>query len=282
VSRGIKRWSEERIAELQAEGRGKGRLASYLPWVRITDFHSRGRTHFPYSARTGRNHELLSDGENQTFAMLEWKRSNLDIREQYPLDREISLEVAHEISVRHPYYPGTQVPFVMTLDFLVTSVVDGQEVLRAYSVKEQKELERPEVIERLEIERSFCAEMGIPYYLIIKERLPHSKVRNILWIRKAQLEPDAFEEYPGFFEEHQARMVHDIAATRFRGSLADYCTNYDGRCSVDAGTGMRVARMLLANRALAMDLNNPDPERAPLACFQISAAPGRLRSVGGA
>ncbi|KAK6025212.1 hypothetical protein OSTOST_08897 [Ostertagia ostertagi] len=59
-------------------------------------------------------------------------------------------------------------------------------------------------------------------------------------------------------------MAHDIAATRFSGSLTDYCTNYDARCSVGAGTGMRVARMLIGNRTLAMDLNNPDPERAPI------------------
>ena len=116
--------------------------------------------------------------------------------------------------------------------------------------------------------------MGLSYDLIIKERLPHAKVRNLLWIRKAQLEPDAAEAYPGFYEEHQSRMVHDLAATSFSGSLVDYCTNYDRRCSVDTGTGMRVARMLLANRALSMDLNNPSPERAPLASFQLSAVPG--------
>ena len=44
----------------------------------------------PYSYRTGRNHELLSDGENETFAMLEWRLDNADIREQFPLDRDIS------------------------------------------------------------------------------------------------------------------------------------------------------------------------------------------------
>ncbi len=281
MSRGIKKWSEKRIAELQNEGRGRGHHASYQPWVRITDFHSRGRTHAPYSYRTGRNHELLSDGENETFAMLEWRLDNADIREQFPLDRDISLEIAHEIGVPHPYYPGTNVPCVMTLDFLVTRVVDGQEVLKAYSVKEQKAL-TPDVVARLEIEHAICSGMGLSYDLLIKERLPHAKVRNLLWIRKAQLEPDATETYPGFYEEHQSRMVQDLAATSFSGTLVDYCTNYDRRCSVDAGTGMRVARMLLANRALSMDLNNPSPERAPLASFQLSAVPGRLRSVGGA
>lgn len=279
MSRGIKKWTEERITELQSEGRGKGRLSSYMPWIRITDFYSKGRTHFPYSHRTGRNHELLSDGENLTFAMLEWRREYLDIREQYPLDRDITLEIAHAIGTRHPYYPGTRIPLVMTLDFLVTTLSNGAESLRAYSVKEQKDLNTPEIVEKLEIERSLCMAMDIPYHLIIKERLPQAKVRNILWIRGAQLEPDAFEEYPGFYAEHQARMAHDIAATRFSGSLTDYCTNYDARCSVGAGTGMRVARMLIGNRTLAMDLNNPDPERAPLASFQFSAAPGRLRSV---
>lgn len=271
----------KRITELQNEGRGRGHHASYQPWVRITDFHSRGRTHAPTA--------IAQAATTNCFRTVKTKRSRCwngawttrTSASSSPLDRDISLEIAHEIGVPHPYYPGTNVPYVMTLDFLVTRIVDGQEVLKAYSVKEQKAL-TPDVVERLEIEHAICSGMGLSYDLIIKERLPHAKVRNLLWIRKAQLEPDAAEAYPGFYEEHQSRMVHDLAATSFSGSLVDYCTNYDRRCSVDTGTGMRVARMLLANRALSMDLNNPSPERAPLASFQLSAVPGRLRSVGGA
>ena len=54
-----------------------------------------------------------------------------DIREQYPLDREITQTIAQELKIRHPHYPGTHVPTVMTVDFLLTVVQNGEELSRA-------------------------------------------------------------------------------------------------------------------------------------------------------
>lgn len=282
MSRGIKKWTEEAITRLQREGRGKGRGPTYMPWVYITDMYSQGRTHELYSHKTGRQHQLLSDGERDAFVMLEWALDVIDIREQYPLPRDISLEIAHELGIRHPYYPGTHVPTVMTLDFLVTKLANGEEAPEAFSVKVQEDLNEPSVVERLEIERAICQSMGVPYRILVKERMPTVKVRNLMWIRDAQLDQDAVEPYPGFYDEHKARMVQDIAARQFDGTLVDYCTEYDRRYSVEPGTAIRVARMLLSSRALTMDLNNPQPQTAHMDCLQLSALPGRLRAVGGA
>lgn len=214
--------------------------------------------------------------------MLEWRIDNIDIREQFPLEREITLEITAELGVPHPYYPQTRVPCVMTLDFLVTRAADGKEMHHAYSVKTQSDLNDPKVVARMEVERSFCAMAGIEYFLIISDRLPRNKVNNLFWIREAQIDSEESDSLRGFFEEHQTRMATDLVYTQFRGSLVDYCTKYDQRCSVPAGTGLRVARMLLANRTMAMDLNNAIPERAPLSTFQVTAMPGRLRSIVGA
>ncbi|MFN9476522.1 TnsA endonuclease N-terminal domain-containing protein [Acidovorax sp.] len=207
---------------------------------------------------------------------------NIDIREQFPLDRDITLEIACELGVPHPYYPTTHVPCVMTLDFLVTRIIDGKEAYFAYSVKTQKDLNDPKVVERMEIERTFCAMAGMTYFLIISDRIPHNKVKNLFWIRQAQIDPEESDSLRMFFEEHQMRMTNDLTHTQFQGSLVDYCTKYDQRCSVSAGTGLRVARMLLANRTMSMDLTNATPERAPLSTFRVTALPGRLRSMGGA
>lgn len=282
MSRGIKKMTEAAITKLQREGRGMGKGPTYLPWIHITDFYSQGRTHEPYSHKTRRSHQLLSDGEQHAFVMLEWARDVIDIREQYPLPRDITLEVAQELGVRHQYYPGTHVPLVMTLDFLATKVVNGEEALEAFSVKGKSELEKPEILARLEVERATCQGLGIPYRLLVKECMPATKVRNLLWIRDAQLDQDAMQPYGGFFDEHMARMVQDLGGRRFEGTLNDYCSEYDRRYSVDRGTGLRVARMLLSERALTMDLNNPTPQAAPLSSFKLTTLPGRLRSVGGA
>ncbi|MDO9074134.1 MAG: TnsA endonuclease N-terminal domain-containing protein [Rubrivivax sp.] len=281
MSRGIKKWSEEAISRLQREGRGKGRGPTYTPWIYITDLYSQGRTHEMYSHKTGRQHQLLSDGERDAFIMLEWAQDVVDIREQYPLPRDITLELALEAGIRHPYYPGTHVPVVMTLDFLVTKVVNGQEVPEAFSVKVHDDLNDAAVVERLELERAICQATGMPYRLLVKERMPQVKLKNLRWIRDAQLDSNATEAFPGFYEEHKARMVQDMATRRFDGSLVDYCAEYDRRYSVEPGTGMRVARMLLSSRAITMDLNNPQPQVAHMDSFTLTALPGRLRSVGG-
>jgi hypothetical protein len=282
MSRGIKKWSEEAITRLHREGRGTGRGPNYTPWVFVTDLYSQGRTHELYSHKTGRQHQLLSDGERDAFFLLEWAQDVVDIREQFPLPRDITLELAQQIAVRHPYYPGTHVPAVMTIDFLVTKLVDGRETPEAFSVKVQEDLNKPAVVERLELERVVCHAIGMPYRVLVKERMPQVKLKNIRWIRDAQLDRDATEPFPGFYEQHQARMVQDIANRQFQGSLVEYCTEYDRRYSVEPGTGLRVARMLLSNRTLVMDLNNPQPQLAPMSSFTLTALQGRLRAVGGA
>lgn len=281
MSRGVKKWSEKHIDKMLKEGRGQGRLAAYMPWILITDFYSDGLTYYQYSYLTGRNHEFLSDGENRTFVMLEWRRGNIDVREQFPLPRDFTLEVAAQLGVRHQYYPGTHVPFVMTLDFLVTRVADAKEHHIAYSVKSESDLKDPREIELLEIQRSTCDLLGIAFHLIISERLPRNITNNLIWIRQANIDPEENDETRSLLEEHMIRMAQDLAVTQFRGSLVDYCTNYDRRCSVPAATGMRVARILLSNRTLGMDLNNPTPERAPLSTFKLPGVAGSLRSIGG-
>lgn len=282
MSRGRKKWSEEVIAQLQNEGHGKGRGPTYLPWIRVMDFYSDGRTREFHSHKFGREHHLLSDGEWSTYLMLEWARDVVDVREQFPLPRDITLEVAHGLGIAHQYYPGTHVPFVMTLDFLVNRVNDGRERLQAFSVKTATELEDAREIELLELGRETCHGMDIEHHLVISERLPKTKIQNLSWIRSAQLDEDATEPFPGYFEEHMSRMAQDIAARRFDGSLVDYCTGYDRRYSTEGpGDGLRVARMLMTTRALQFDLSNPAPESAHMDTFRLTARPGHLRSVGG-
>lgn len=282
MSRGVTKWSEAAIERLTREGRGEGRGATYKPWVLTTDFYSLGRTHALYSHKTRRTHHLLSDGERDGFFLLEWSREVLDIREQFPLPRDITLEIAQELGIRHPYYPGTQVACVMTIDLLATKRDQGKEVFEAYTVKVLDDLNKPEVVERLEIERSTCAGMGIPYRILVKEHLPQSKLSNIRWIRDAQLDSDADEPWQGFYEEHQTRMAQDLKVRAYPGNLIQYCSEYDRRFGLEQGTGLRVARMLLQSRTLSFDLNNANPQTAPMNCFKPTETGPTLRlAVGG-
>ncbi|MFT7773247.1 TnsA endonuclease N-terminal domain-containing protein [Roseateles sp.] len=174
MSRGVKKWSEDDILKLQHAGRGQGRLASYIPWL-DSDFYSQCRTHKVWGRKTGRAHQLLSDGEHAAFLLLQRDPKVVDIREQYPLDRDLTRKIAKGLGIRHPVYPGTHVPLVMTLDFLVTKKVNGREEFEALSIKACEDLKSSTTVARLEIERCSCEALGIPFRVLVKEQLPVQK-----------------------------------------------------------------------------------------------------------
>jgi hypothetical protein len=97
MGRGIKNWTEAVIERFEKEGRGKGTGAQYKPWLNIGDFASHGRTHNPLGIKTGRPHQLFSDNEYDFFLMLEWAADVVDIREQFPLPRDKTMEVAMQL-----------------------------------------------------------------------------------------------------------------------------------------------------------------------------------------
>lgn len=274
------KWSEEKIAQLQREGRGSGTGASYKPWIRVSDFSSMGKSRRMFSAKCGRVHELLSDGERNLFLLLEFSRSVADIREQFPLNRDETLSLAAELGIKHPVYPTTQVPTVMTTDFLVKFSRDGKEWLEAFSCKTATDIEKPRTMEKLEIERRYFDDLEIPFRLVLDHTLPVNKVRNVYWLRGAVLDDDGQADYPGEYVELGQRLLNELARGHHKGSLAEYCANFDARVGAQQGTGLFVARALLWNGALLTDLNQPNLPAAPIAMFSVPAV-AELRVVGG-
>ncbi|WP_416761919.1 TnsA endonuclease N-terminal domain-containing protein [Roseateles sp. So40a] len=271
MSRGIQLFTEERIVELQRNGRGKGRLASYTPWLFATEGYYDGTTHELPSHKFGRTHQLLSDGELSLFYILERSAAVHDVREQFPLDRELTMEVAHSLGIKHQFYDGTHVPYVMTVDFMVDRHVGQTTRLEAYEVKVAHDLEQPRVLELLEVSRESLARLGIELHIVVKELLPLQKVKNLGWVRNAQLEENAVEQYEGYFEDYKARMMQELSTFTFEGSLSDYCEDFDRRNGVYKGTGLRVARMLVLSRFLYMDFSCESPERLHMSTFRLAS-----------
>lgn len=117
MGRGPRKMTEDVIKRWRAEGRGTGEKQTYKPWLEVFDFSSEGLVNRVYSEKLGRTVHLMSEVESKIFYGLEWQRSIIDIREQFPLDRDLTLEIASHLGIKHPYYPGTRVPTVMTVDF---------------------------------------------------------------------------------------------------------------------------------------------------------------------
>src|SRR5690606_29035753 len=152
-------------------------LSDYKPWIAVTDVSSSGRSRRVWSPKTGRTHHLLSDVEYQLFLALEWSRDVVDIREQYPLDRDVTQEVANSLGIKHPCYTGTNSPIVMTVDFLITRIQNGAEVEEAYDAKRTEEAEHERAIAKLELQRSVLRLIDVPHHLIFHSDIPQRKVK---------------------------------------------------------------------------------------------------------
>jgi hypothetical protein len=280
MAHGPKKWTEATIERMRLEGRGQGEGKLYKPWIEVLEVSSKGRSRRVPGIKTGRDHQLLSDVEWKLFLLLEWARNVVDIREQYPLDRELTLEIASMLRIRHPVYPGTKVPVVMTVDFLTTEERDGRRSLAAYNAKTTLEAENVRSMEKLEIQRYYLQGMGIPHHLVFSSEIPAQTVGNLERIRGGAVKQGELEPYPNFFTENAQRMVADLARRKPNETLAQYCVAFDRRFGLSVGTGMRVALILMLDRILLVDLESPDLPNAPLASFPLAQNAGHIKRVG--
>ena len=113
------RWSQRTYLRFLREGRGKGDLAEYKPWITTHDFPSSGKVARILGETTGRIHHLMSQNEKRLFLILDYDPLVSDIKEQYPLPLEDTLLIAAELGFKHPEMNGY--PFVLTTDFYYCS-----------------------------------------------------------------------------------------------------------------------------------------------------------------
>jgi hypothetical protein len=246
---------ENKIARFYKEGRGLGHGREYQPWLTTSDVRSHGRSHRVHGRKTERVHHLLSDKEWRTFLFLDWCDDVTDIREQFPLPREITRRIAERLGVRHPTDNSTRTPIVMTTDFLVDVLRDGRPCLEACFVKPSIELENSRVLEKLEIERSFWAEQNIP--LRIFTELEFSKVltTNLQWLRTLSFDNQS-EPWAGYHQEHADAVLRGIPRSS-NLLLRDFCTSTDRDLSLERGSTLAIVRHLVSTKSVWVDLTVP-------------------------
>ena len=163
MSKSKTHFTQIQIRQRIEQGFGQGQGQDYKPWLRVQDVPSIGRAHRVYSHRTKRTHQLLSDLERAIFFILDWKSSTLDIREQFPLNLEDTLDIAKEAGIRHPQMAG--IKQVMSSDFLVDTA-DKNLPKFVLQVKPSSAMEDKRTIEKLEIERRYWLKKEIPFFLV--------------------------------------------------------------------------------------------------------------------
>lgn len=151
---------------------GTGTGKHYIPYIMTSEFNSRGTTAVILDWKTDRGVHCLSQAEMCWYYLLRWDDSNVDIREQFPLERDITEDIASDYGIKHP---GKDKDYIMTTDFLVTKD-NGKEI--AYSVKVSRDLSERE-LQILCIEKLYWANKGIGFKMLFKTDVNLMMVRNI-------------------------------------------------------------------------------------------------------
>lgn len=284
----IKKWTETKISRLIKEGRGQGSGASYLPWLQVRDISSAGRKHLVPNTRFGRDVHLLSDIEYRLFLMLEWSDDVSDVNEQCPLDRDLTQLSAKKLGIRHPYYPGTSVPTVMTVDFMVTLVRNGQQTFEAFNAKDDSKASNEREMEKLEIQIWTLREMDIKHHLMFGGLLSKQKAKNLDWLINASIKENEVQPWPDYYEEMTQRFgLHISTAARVQPntSLSQTCADFDAMHGAHVGTGLRAARLLMRRKEILFDLAVEEPAAQPVASFTYrikgTQFASDLRATGG-
>jgi hypothetical protein len=266
--------TEADIARYVKDGFGQGEGSSYKPWVRVQDVPSTGRSRKILGIKSGRIHHTLSDLEYNYFLLLEFSDEVIDIREQYPLLASTrARDIAAEMGIRYPMYVGTQLPFVLTSDFVLTiQEPNGKKRLAVRTCKYEKELADPgkasRTIEKLELEKAIWADKGVIDWKIVTDKLVSPMLRdNLDWLRRSGLEGEIAVE-----EETQLQFAAmAIRAADGVRTLSSIVRSVSSAIGIPYRQGTSLFKYLVWNKFILTDLSAA-PLDLTLPCPLLRAA----------
>ena len=234
----------------RAEGRGAGEGRNYLPWFTVQDVSSTGHVSRILGWKTHRQHHLLSSLETSLFYVLEWAPAVIDIREQFPLPLNTTLQIAAQLGMAHPRIPRSKDSWVMTTDIVVTLVENGRQKLMARAIKPSSELARPRVVEKLELERAFWVSQGIDWGLVTEKEIDPMLVENIKYVHPWRRAEDV--AVPAHRFDSAESLLLDFLSQPI--SLTEAASAVDDRLGFRPGESLQLVRHFIANRRWQVDM----------------------------
>ncbi|MCS6325501.1 MAG: TnsA endonuclease N-terminal domain-containing protein [Nitrospira sp.] len=270
--------TQELIDKFLRQGRGQGELGRYFPWWTVFDIASKGSRTRVRGIKTGRTHHFLSLLELTFFFLAEFSDSVLDIREQYPLlPQTETLAIASQLGIKHSVDRLTHFPIVMTTDFLLTVRHGAADVLQAWSVKYLKDLRNRRTLDKEEVQRRWWESKHIPWKLFTEKDVTPAQAHNVRFLfpyKKSR----ALKGIPRDIIRHVSDYLQDNV--RPNVLLRDLCADYEQRYTVEKGTGLLVARHLLANGQWPIDISQKLSPHEPLRFRPQPLMSGRLLPHG--
>jgi hypothetical protein len=246
------------------EKRGVGVGNLYTPWLRVRDVASIGASYRLTGCWThDREVHLFSSLELQWFLIFDWMEQVVDIREQFPLmPQEHTILLAETHGISHPRDCKSKFPVVMTSDFRLTIKRNGVQSEQIRTVKYARDLRKNRVREKLQLEKLFWEQHGIPDWAVVTEYgLSRTAVRNIELLRGYVDISDRVSLAP--------TQLHD-ALEFLTSKLTDECPLIDAanvcdrQMSFHAGTALTLAYHFIASRRWKIQINNLLSPREPM------------------
>lgn len=274
-------FDEAKILKYLKNGRGEGHGRDYLPWLQVQDLPSEGRSSRVLGLTTGRTHHFLSDLETRYFYVLDWADDVVDIREQYPLPREATREIAKAMGIKHPIDPQSKADIVMTTDFVITVRHGSGTVNLARMVKSSSELSDPRTLEKLELDRRYWQGLQQPvdWALVTEREIDKAVTENLAMLhRYSVLSSDEFPDLdiPLIQETILERLVERAPGL----SYARFCKVIDEQLGVEHGSTLTVMRHLMAIKRVLFPLQEKLVPSTPIGKLQIRPANQSFKKVG--
>lgn len=241
------------------EGRGMGSGDEYIPWIKIQDVPSLGRSSRFKGIKTGRQHDVLSDMERNYLYFLEYSDNVIDVKEQYPLlPLEETLSIAKELGIEHPRNPKTGDYIVMTTDFFISLQQHGKLIDVARTIKSKDDLLERRIIEKFEVERIYWERKDVSWSMITEADMDKTIAENIIFFYSYyNIEMiDSFTniesaEITDLILEYIRRIIDSTQTIRTISSL------FDKDMSLPKGTGISIFKHLLARKIIKIDIAKP-------------------------
>lgn len=249
-------FTEGKKEKWEKEKRGQGIGEDYKPWLTAKDVPSGGRKHRVLGNIVNRVHELFSDLEYDVFCTCEFSSNVIDIREQFKLEQEDTLRIAHDLGIVHPKDPHTQVDIVMTTDFVLTLEDNGNIITIARAVKPFVELADFRVLEKLEIERRYWEEQNVDWDIITEKQINRTLISNISKVRSCY-HIERTDMFSHMSETSITRIKNELISLLIGNvKIRDVCNSFDDKHGLEPGSSLGLAKHLIATKCISCDMQN--------------------------
>jgi hypothetical protein len=275
----------KKLFRLVEDGYGQGHGDAYKPFLQVRRRNVSNRSNQSYGAWLfgyTREFHYFARGERLIALLLVWLGAK-DVREQFPLwpmphlhpvigapgsenlvlsEAPGLMDLAEAAGIAHGMNPGSEVPYIATIDLMCTAYLNRIPFLIAVSCKPRQLIDDADaasrMLERLELERRYLKAVKVRYHVADKETYSRHLYANLCWLM-----PD------GVISQAACRTSELL---RFRDLLREqvYDTPID-RAIADAARSARLPaaiansafRFLAWHQEIDIDIAHPIPMTLP-------------------